>query len=253
MKGDFDMNWEAYNDLAWTDRISAVTESYEDEAMTYIKIIKNIISEPTPTMLHLGCGAGGHDFHFKKQFKLTGVDVSPGMLDIAKKTNADVTYLLGDMRSINLDEKFDAVVIPDSIDYMNTLDDLKQALLNAAKHLKKGGVLLVVAHTKEEFKDNNFVYTGAKDNIHITLFENNHIVSENTYEAAMFYLIRRGKETNLHHEIHTLGLFSYEQWMSIFKECQLKVGEFNIDDLYDDYLLDEGEYKLKVFIGDKMN
>jgi hypothetical protein len=30
------------------------------------------------------------------------------------------------------------------------------------------------------------------------------------------------------------------------------VDEFNIDDLYDDYLLDEGEYKLKVFIGAKM-
>jgi len=243
------MNWKAYNDLAWTDTIFADAESYEDEAMIYIKSIKKIISVPAPTMLHLGCGAGGHDFHFKKHFKLTGVDVSPGMLDIAKKTNANVTYLLGDMRSINLDEKFDAVVIPDSIDYMNTLEDLKQTILNAARHLKTGGVLLVVAHTKEEFKDNNFVYTGAKDNIHITLFENNHIVSENNYEAAMFYLIRRGKETSLHHEIHSLGLFSYEQWMSIFKRCQLKVDEFNIDDLYDDYLLDEGEYKLKVFIG----
>lgn len=246
------MNWKAYNDLAWTDTIFADAESYEDEAMIYIKLIKKIISVPAPTMLHLGCGAGGHDFHFKKHFKLTGVDVSPGMLDIAKKTNADVTYLLGDMRSINLDEKFDAVVIPDSIDYMNTLEDLKQTLLNAARHLKTGGVLLVVAHTKEEFKDNNFVYTGAKDNIHITLFENNHIVSDNTYEAAMFYLIRRGKETNLHHEIYTLGLFSCEQWMSIFKECQLNVDVFNIDDLYNDYLLEEGEYKLKVFIGAKM-
>jgi SAM-dependent methyltransferase len=155
------------------------------------------------------------------------------------------------MRYINLNEKFDAVIIPDSIDYMDTLEDLKQTILNAARNLKTGGVLLVVAHTKEEFKDNNFVYTGAKDNIHITLFENIHIVSDNTYEAAMFYLIRRGKETNLHHQIHTLGLFSYEQWMSIFKRCQLKVDEFNIDDLYNDYLLDEGEYKLKVFIGTK--
>lgn len=246
------MNWKAYNELAWTERIIADMESYEDEIMTYVKSIKSIISVPTPTMLHLGCGAGGHDFHFKKHFKVTGVDVSPGMLDMAKKSNTDVNYVLGDMRSISLNEKFDAVVIPDSIAYMSTLEDLKQTLINAAGHLKTGGVLLVVAHTKEEFRENNFVYTGAKDNIHITVFENNHIVSDNTYEATMFYLIRQGAEKSLHHEVHTLGLFSYEQWMGIFKECQLKMDEINTDDLYDDYLLEEGEYKLKVFTGIKM-
>ena len=244
------MNWKAYNELAWTDRIFADIESYEEEVMTYIKPIKNIISVPIPTMLHLGCGAGGYDFHFKKHFKVTGVDVSPGMLEMAKKINTDVNYVLGDMRSIDLNEKLDAVVIPDSIAYMSTLEDLKQTLLNATSHLKTGGVLLVVAHTKEEFRENNFVYTGAKDNIHITLFENNHIVSDNTYEATMFFLIRQGTETNLHHEIHTLGLFSHEEWMSIFKECQLKVDEINADDLYDDYLF-EGEYRLKVFTGIK--
>ncbi|MBS3947736.1 MAG: class I SAM-dependent methyltransferase [Dethiobacter sp.] len=243
------MNWKAYNDLAWTDSIVADAESYEDEAMIYIKSIKNIISVPTPTMLHLGCGAGGHDFHFKKHFKVTGVDVSPGMLDMAKKTNTDVTYVLGDMRTINLNEKFDAVVIPDSIAYMTTLDDLKRTLKNANSHLKTGGVLLVVAHVKEEFKENNFAYTGVKEDIHITVFENNHIVSDSTYEATMIYLIRQGTETSIYHETHTLGLFPYEQWLSIFKECQLIVEEINIDYLYDDYLLEVGEYKLKVFIG----
>lgn len=246
------MNWKAYNELAWTDKFFVDMESYEDEVMIYIKSIKNIISVATPTMLHLGCGAGGHDYHFKKHFKVTGVDVSPGMLDMAKKTNTDVAYVLGDMRSINLNVKFDAVVIPDSIAYMSTLEDLKQTLKNATSHLKTGGVLLVVAHTKEEFSENNFVYTGSKDNIHITLFENNHIISDSTYEATMIYLIRKGADTSIHHEIHTLGLFPYEQWLSIFKECQLKVEEINTDHLYDDYLLEEGEYKLKVFIGTLM-
>ncbi len=246
------MNWKAYNELAWTDKFFVDMESYEDEVMIYIKSIKNIISVATPTMLHLGCGAGGHDYHFKKHFKVTGVDVSPGMLDMAKKTNTDVAYVLGDMRSINLNVKFDAVVIPDSIAYMSTLEDLKQTLKNATSHLKTGGVLLVVAHTKEEFSENNFVYTGSKDNIHITLFENNHIISDSTYEATMIYLIRKGADISIHHEIHTLGLFPYEQWLSIFKECQLKVEEINTDHLYDDYLLEEGEYKLKVFIGTLM-
>ncbi len=246
------MNWIVYNELAWTDNVLACPESYEEEAMNYVTLIKDFISVPFPTMLHLGCGAGGHDFHFKKHFQVTGVDLSQGMLDLAKKTNTDVTYVFGDMRSISLNKKFDAVVIPDSIAYMSTLEDLKLTLKNAASHLKTGGVLLVVAHTKEEFKENNFAYTGAKEDIHITLFENNHIVSDSTYEAMMVYLIRQGGETSIYHETHTLGLFPYEQWLSIFKACQLKVDEINTDHLYDDYLLQEGEYKMKVFIGTLM-
>ncbi len=142
-----------------------------------------------------------------------------------------------------------SVVIPDSIAYMTTLEDLKKTLMNASRHLKTGGVILVVAHTREEFQENNFAYTGAKEDLHVTLFENNHIVSGSTYEATMIYLIRQGPETRIHHETHTLGLFPYEEWSRLFKECGFTVEEMNIDHLYDQYLLEEGEYKLKVFVG----
>ena len=243
------MNWTVYNDLAWIEHILAAPETYEEEALIYIEAIKSYISALFPTMLHLGCGTGGHDFHFKKHFAVTGVDLSEGMLQIARKSNPGVTYVKGDMRTINLNRKFDVVVIPDSIMYMSTLEDLKEALMNAVRHLKTGGILLVVTHTKEDFKENNFAYTGKKDNIHITLFENDHIVSDSTYEATMIHLIRRNGELSIHHEVHTLGLFPYGQWMNILEGCELKVNEMNLDHLYDSYLLEEGEYKLKVFIG----
>lgn len=246
------MKWKAYNRLAWTEHILASPESYEEEAMTYIKVLERYISISTPTMLHLGCGAGGHDFHFKQHFSVTGVDLSEGMLEIAKKTNPEINYIKGDMRNVKLNEKFDAVIIPDSIMYMITLEDLSAALKNATAHMKPDGILLVVAHTKEEFRNNNFVYTGEDESIHITVLENNHIVSDSTYESTMVYLIRQDGELSIEHEVHTLGLFSYDQWMAIFRKLQLKVDEINLNHLYDKYLLEEGEYKLKVFIGTPM-
>jgi len=66
------VDWKAYNELAWTDTILASPENYQEEASFYIKILKKNMSKHPATMLHLGCGAGGHDFHFKKHFKLTG-------------------------------------------------------------------------------------------------------------------------------------------------------------------------------------
>lgn len=243
------MDWKAYNELAWVDTILASPESYEDEAMLYIKAINKYISNPAATMLHLGCGAGGHDYHFKKYFFLTGVDLSEGMLNIAKTRNSQVTYIKDDMRTVQLNKKFDIVIIPDSIAYMTTYEDLLKTIRNAHSHMKQKGIIMVVAHMKEDFKNNNFVYTGEKDNINITVFENNHVISKNTYESTIFYLIRANGKTSIHHEIHTLGLFEHDQWIGIFKNNGLNVVEMDLNDLYDKYLLDDGEYKLKIIIG----
>ncbi len=246
------MNWMAYNEFAWTDDILAPPETYEEEALIYVDAIKNRITAQTLTMLHLGCGAGGHDFHFKEHFSVTGADISEGMLALAKKRNPEVTYITGDMRNIDLNKKFDVVIIPDSIMYMTTIEDLKKTIINASCHLKPGGILLVVAQMEEDFRENNFAYSGEKENIHITAFENNHIVSDSTYEATIIYLVRQDGELSVHHEVHILGLFPYDQWMAIFEECQLKADKLNLDHLYDQYLLEDGGYKLKVFIGTSM-
>ncbi len=243
------MKWKAYNELAWTDTILAAPATYQKEASFYIKILKKNISKHHAAMLHAGCGAGGHDYHFKKHFQITGVDISEGMLKIARKTNPQVEYLSGDIRTINLNRKFDVVIIPDSIMYMSTINDLKEAISNAVRHLKAGGVFLVTVHTKEDFQNNNLAYSGEKEGINITVFENNHIVSDTTYEATIVYLIRQKGKLDIQSEVHTLGLFSYKTWMDIFLENHVKVDEINLDHLYNHNLLEGGEYKLKVFTG----
>ncbi len=245
------MNWMAYNELAWIEDILAPPEDYKEETLIYVEAIKKRITDRNITMLHLGCGAGGHDFYFKRHFSVTGIDISDGMLELAKEKNPEVRYIKGDMRTIDLNRKFDVVAIPDSIMYMSNLQDLQKAIKSAVCHLKTGGILLAVAPMKEDFKENNFAYSGEKDNVHITFFENNYIVDENIYEAVFVCLIRDHGELRVQHEVHTLGLFSHSQWMAIFKGCQLQVDEINMDHLYDQYLLEKGAYKLKLFLGTK--
>ena len=108
-------DWISYNELAWTEDFLADPADYEDEVCEYIALINSIAKEPVHTMLHLGCGAGGHDLYFKKHFKVTGVDISIGMLNKAKAVNPEIEYVEGDMRTIQLDSQFDCVIIPDSI------------------------------------------------------------------------------------------------------------------------------------------
>jgi ubiquinone/menaquinone biosynthesis C-methylase UbiE len=245
--------WIAYNDLAWTEDWLADPAEYEDEVAAYVKLIQQSASEPPRTLLHLGCGAGGHDFVFKRSFTVTGVDLSLGMLDKARATNPDIEYLEGDMRTLRLNKQFDAVAIPDSIDYMATLADLQLAIRTAVDHLVTGGVMLVVAKTKETFRNNNFAYSGEKNGLHVTLLENNYInpFRPNTYEATMVYLIRNQGRLVIHTDCHTLGLFSQATWDKVFDDSGIIMRRVPLDHLYHEVLMGDGDYPMTIFVGRK--
>jgi SAM-dependent methyltransferase len=100
--------WCSYSKLAWTELILASPEEYSEETEQYISIIKEHSKIEVRTLLHLGCGAGGNDYTFKKHYKVTGVDISENMLEIARCLNPEVVYYHGDMRTIELGECFDA-------------------------------------------------------------------------------------------------------------------------------------------------
>jgi SAM-dependent methyltransferase len=246
-------SWIAYNELAWTEDLLADPADYEDEVAGYVELIKRHSTHTPGTLLHLGCGAGGYDSVFKHHFAVTGVDISRGMLDKARLRHSDVEYIEGDMRTVHLGREFDAVAIPDSIDYMGSLPELRMAIETAVAHLRPGGVLLVVGKTRETFRGNNFAYTGEQEDLHVTLLENNYInrYRPDTYEATLVYLIRRRGELSIHTECHVLGLFSQGAWEKVFSEAGISVQETDLDGAYDKYLLGGGEYPLKVFIGRK--
>lgn len=245
--------WLAYNDLAWTEDWLADPAEYEHEVMVYVDLIKRTAAKPPSTLLHLGSGAGGQDVIFKRHFTVTGVDLSLGMLNKARNVHSDIEYIEGDMRTLRLNRQFDAVAIPDSIDYMASQEDLQQAIQTAVMHLKTGGVLLVVAKTKEIFQNNNFAYTGEKNGIHVTLLENNYInpFRPNTYEATFVYLIRQQRDLAIRTDHQVLGLFSQAMWDEVFKKAGINMQKVKLDGIYDSYLLNDGEYPLLIFVGQK--
>ena len=243
-------NWKAYTDLAWTEALVYPPAEDIKEIEIFVKLIKENSKIDTQTLLHVGCGSGIYDYALKKYFKVTGVDISEKMLEIAIKRNPEVDYHHGDMRTIELGEKFDAVILPESIGYMTTTDDLKKAIATANEHLKVGGVLLVCANLKETFQTNNFVYTGEKGDIEITIFENNYIPQDNDsiYEATIIYLIRNKGKLEIYTDIHKLGLFDKKIWSSLLKEEGFEIKEKKEEHFYDEYMLEEGEYPLHIFI-----
>lgn len=242
------MHWKAYEVLAWTDQYLADPERYRQEAQWYVEAIRQAHGGTPHSLLHLGSGAGGHDRHFKEHFQVTGVDISAGMLEVARKVNPEVVYLEGDMRSVDLGQRFDAVVIPESVMYMTVWEDVRSVIRTAVTHLNPGGVLLLVTHTREEFRENSFAYTGEGPGVHITLLENNHVVSDHAYEAVLVYLIRQDGGLVIETDVHTCGLFDRQDWLDLLNEAGLTVSEARNDRAYEDHILNDGSYLQTVFL-----
>ncbi|RPI74892.1 MAG: class I SAM-dependent methyltransferase [Desulfobacteraceae bacterium] len=99
------------------------------------------------SVLNLGCGSGNHDRHLTdKGYRLTGVDRSEPMLNLARKKtlgDSDLEYIQGDARSIRLNKTFDIVIsLFHVINYQTTHPDLNAFCATARLHLKPGGLFL---------------------------------------------------------------------------------------------------------------
>jgi SAM-dependent methyltransferase len=211
-----------YTDLAWAWPLIAPIDDFFDESEEIAELIRKHSMIEARTILHLGCGGGHNDHFLKKSFEVTGVDLNDSMLELAGKLNPEVRYLVGDMRDIRLGELFDAVLIQDSIAYMTSEDELRQAFSTAYEHLKPGGVFVTFAEdTKESFRQNEtIVETGRRGDTEVVLVENTYDPdpSDTTAETVMVFLIRRAGKLQIETETHIGGLFSIETWKKLLNQ-----------------------------------
>jgi SAM-dependent methyltransferase len=209
-----------YSDLAWTWSIISPVEDYIEETELFSKLIREHSKIEVKTLLHLGCGGGHNDYTFKKDFKVTSVDISEDMLTLAKKLNPEVNYQHGDMRTIRLEERFDAVTILDSINYIRTVEGLRRTFITAYEHLKPGGVFLTfIEQIAGQFKQNNITHsTHSQGDVEITFIENYYDLDpdDTNYEVI-------GGKLEVHTDRHLCGIFKLETWLELLKATGFKV------------------------------
>jgi SAM-dependent methyltransferase len=216
-------NRRLYHDLAWLFPIISPPEDYIEETKFYFQWIKQFSKIPVRTLLHLGCGAGHNDFLLKKHFDVTGVDLSPSMLKLARQLNPENVYQQGDMRDVRLGKQFDTVVCLDSIDYLVSESEIRSTMMTAWHHLKPGGVFFtLVEQLREKFMQNKTVCTmHQKDNIDVAFVENYYDPDpeDTTFEAVMVYMIRENGKFAVEADHHLCGLFNENTWNVLFEEA----------------------------------
>ncbi len=95
-------------------------------------------------VLDLGCGAGEPiaSWLIGEGFVVTGMDFAPAMLEIARGRWPEGDWRQGDMRALDLPERFDGIVAWDSFFHL-TQEEQRACLPRLAQHLTVGGVFLV--------------------------------------------------------------------------------------------------------------
>lgn len=133
------------------------------------------LAKPGAHILDLGCGSGRPigRYLLDRGYRLTGVDASLAMLDLARINCPEAELIVGDMTSIVLSDRYDGLIAWDSIFHIPKTQH--RALFdNLHRWVRPGGpVLLSLGGSDDEFTDRmfnvEFFYSGHAPEIAATL------------------------------------------------------------------------------------
>lgn len=104
------------------------------------------ITKQDAGVLELACGPGNitkHLMNKRPDFKITGTDLAPNMIELAKANNAAAKFQVMDCRDIDkLTEKYDGLMCGFCLPYL-TKEEAITLIVDAYKLLKPEGVLYI--------------------------------------------------------------------------------------------------------------
>lgn len=212
-----------YSELAsWWPLLSDPSE-YAEEAEFYGRTLAEAGDEPAETLLELGSGGGNNASHLKARFRMTLVDLSPGMLGASRRLNPECEHREGDMRSVRLGRLFDRVFVHDAVSYMASEDDLRRAIETAYAHCRPGGAALFAPdHVRETFRpstDHGGIDGGARA-LRFLEWSWDPDPGDSSCIVDYAYLLREADgSVRAEHDRHVEGLFPRAVWLGLLEEA----------------------------------
>ena len=214
-----------YQLVSDADGLSTEMKDYGREA----DLVSDIIRARAPdarTILDVGCGTGAHARALiDLGFAVDGIDVEPTFVTIASAKCPEGAFTVADMRTMELEARYDAVMcLFSAIGYVRSVDTLELAIHRMSEHLEPGGVLLVDPWFAPGEMDDGHVMVLHAEDAGRSVVRMSRTVIEGTVSRLEFeYLIGDASGLERRSETHELGLFTREQMERAFQRAGLKV------------------------------
>src|SRR3989344_1413905 len=207
------------------DFIFSSIRDFKKEASEVTRLIQLYKKSLGNELLDIGCGTAEHFRYLSKNFICTGIDTSPSMLAIAKKKVTKAKFFNADIKSFNLNKKFDIIISISVLAHLKNRKELKKAISNMSNHLKNGGVLILDPSINQQSLKTGSPYLSIYDGNDIKIARAT--IYNKTGKKATFdmhYLVAKYGEKKITHLIspHKLMLFPQNEIINSLKEEGIK-------------------------------
>jgi SAM-dependent methyltransferase len=217
-------NPRLYGELAGWFHLLTHPKSYREEAGVFTKVFQEH-SRPVRTMLELGSGGGNNASHMKDHFELTLTDLSPEMLAVSRTINPELEHIQGDMRTLRLGRRFDAVFVHDAVAYITTEEDLEATMRTAYDHLEPGGIALFVPdNTTENFRPRTTSGGYSERGRGLRYLEWVREAKGTVVPITFVYVLREGDDERVLTDHHLVGLFPRATWIRLLEDVGFSAG-----------------------------
>jgi SAM-dependent methyltransferase len=177
------------------------------------------------TLLDVACGTGKHLELLREHYDVAGLDLDPELLAIARERLPGVELHEGDMTDFDLGRRFDVVTcLFSSIGYVVTVERLHEAITAMARHLERGGLLVVEPWLRPEVWEEDHVSMLVVDEPKRKIVRISRPGRHGNVSTVEFhYLVGTPREVEHFVERHELGLFTDEEYRDAFGAAGLGV------------------------------
>ena len=221
-----------YDEFAHLWAQVSAPEDYAEEAEHWRAALDDLLGPAEEGARHhileQGVGGGNNLSHLTPYFDATAVDLSPQMLENSRRLNPGVEHHVGDMRTVRLGRRFDAVLVHDAISYLLTEDDVLATLETARAHLRSGGVFITGPDWfKGQYDLPHFTHKrGAAGKLSYGMFAHDPDPEDSEIETIFTYHIADPETGYVRVEIdrHRNGIFTLERWLELIAQAGFEPG-----------------------------
>jgi len=209
------------------DLIYGEFKNYPDEVAKVAALLQ-AEAPAARTVLDVACGTGEHARLLTERwgYRVDGLDLEPGFVEIAAVKLPDAEVVQADMADFSIHRRYDVILcLFSSIGYMVTPERTAQALRRFRAHLAPGGLVVVEPWLAPDRLVSGRIYVKEARSEGVTVVRMTHTAVIGRLCRLRFeYMVGR-PESGIERfsEVHELGLLTTEELTNCFRDAGLAV------------------------------